>query len=77
MLNARIRKAWLDGALQIANVGDAVDLTYPVEQLGAGADVLEAIANGGHAFAQVLKDAKRPMVILGPARWRAPTARRS
>jgi NADH-quinone oxidoreductase subunit G len=67
VLNARIRKTWVNGALKIANIGPAVDLTYPVEQLGAGADALEVIANGSHAFAQVLKDAKRPMVILGPA----------
>ena len=66
VLNARIRKTWLTGDLKIANVGEAYDLTYPVEQLGAGADVLEAIAAGSHPFAQVLKDAKRPMLILGP-----------
>ncbi|MBU6444139.1 MAG: NADH-quinone oxidoreductase subunit NuoG [Alphaproteobacteria bacterium] len=66
VLNARIRKAWLNGNPRIANVGVAHDLTYPVEQLGERADVLEAIASGSHPFAQVLKDAKRPMLILGP-----------
>jgi NADH-quinone oxidoreductase subunit G len=65
VLNARIRKTWLYGALKIANVGAPVDLTYPVEQLGAGANVLEALADGSHAFATVLKNAKRPMLILG------------
>ncbi len=62
VLNARIRKTWLGGNLKLANIGAAVDLTYPVEQLG---DALEAVANGSHAFAQVLKDARRPMLILG------------
>ncbi|MDE2012775.1 MAG: NADH-quinone oxidoreductase subunit G [Alphaproteobacteria bacterium] len=66
VLNARIRKAWLNGNPRIANVGVAHDLTYPVEQLGEGADVLQALAAGSHPFAQVLKDAKRPMLILGP-----------
>ena len=65
VLNARIRKTWLNGALRVANVGQAYDLTYPVEQLGASASVLEEIAAGTHAFAQVLRDAKRPMLILG------------
>ena len=64
VLNARIRKAWVNGPVKIANIGRPVDLTYPVEQLG-GADVLSGIANGSHAFAKVLKDAKRPMVIVG------------
>ncbi|HKD46324.1 MAG TPA: NADH-quinone oxidoreductase subunit NuoG [Rhizomicrobium sp.] len=65
VLNARIRKAWLAGPLKVANIGPAVDLTYPVEQLGTDIGVLEAIAGGGHPFAKVLKDAKRPMIILG------------
>jgi len=65
VLNARIRKTWLNGNLKVANIGMPFDLTYPVEQLGAGVDVLSAIADGSHAFAQVLKDAKRPMLIFG------------
>ena len=65
VLNARIRKAWLNGNLKIAIVGASVDLTYPVEQLGANANLLEALADGSHAFAAVLKNAKRPMLILG------------
>jgi NADH-quinone oxidoreductase subunit G len=66
VLNARIRKTWLTGNLKIANVGVAYDLTYPVEQLGVSASALEAIASGNHPFTQVLKDAKRPMLVLGP-----------
>ena len=76
MLNARIRKAWLAGPLKVANIGPAVDLTYPVEQLGTDIAVLEAIAGGSHAFAQVLKDAKRPMIVLGVGRAHPPRRRR-
>ena len=65
VLNARIRKAWLASPLKVANIGPVVDLTYPVEQLGADITTLEAIANGSHVFAKTLKDAKRPMIILG------------
>jgi NADH-quinone oxidoreductase subunit G len=65
VLNARLRKVWFNSNPRIANVGEAYDLTYPVEQLGASPSVLEAIAGGTHAFAQVLRDAKRPMLILG------------
>ena len=35
VLNARIRKTWLAGNLKVANIGAPVDLTYPVEHLGA------------------------------------------
>jgi NADH-quinone oxidoreductase subunit G len=65
VLNARIRKTWLAGPLKVANIGPVVDLTYPVDQLGTDIVALEAIANGSHAFAKTLKDAKRPMIILG------------
>jgi NADH-quinone oxidoreductase subunit G len=67
VLNARVRKTWLFGKLKVANVGTAYDLTYPVEQLGASASVLEKIADGSHALTQTLKEARRPMLIIGPA----------
>ncbi len=66
VLNARIRKTWLAGGLTIANIGEAHDQTYDVTQLGAGADALAKIADGSHGFAKVLKDAKHPMIIVGP-----------
>jgi len=65
VLNARIRKAWSSGNVRIANVGTVYDLTYPVEQLGASPNVLKQIAEGLHPFTDVLKTAKRPMLILG------------
>jgi NADH-quinone oxidoreductase subunit G len=66
VLNARLRKAWLQGNLKIANIGQSYDLTYPIEQLGASPSVLEALADRNHAFGDVLRNAKRPMLILGP-----------
>ena len=65
VLNARIRKAWLGGALKIAGFGVSLDQTYPVENLGNDLSALSKIADGSHVFAKVLKDAKRPMVIVG------------
>ncbi|MBV9420609.1 MAG: NADH-quinone oxidoreductase subunit G, partial [Alphaproteobacteria bacterium] len=65
VLNARIRKAWANGSVQIAGIGVTMDQTYPVKNLGDGASVLEQIASGSHDFAKVLRDAKRPMIILG------------
>ncbi|HSZ74358.1 MAG TPA: NADH-quinone oxidoreductase subunit NuoG [Rhizomicrobium sp.] len=65
VLNARIRKAWLNG-LKIAGLGVTMDQTYPVQNLGSDAAALSAVADGSHEFAKVLKDAKRPMLVLGP-----------
>ncbi len=63
VLNARIRKRWRAGPFPVAMIGERADLTYPYEYLGAGADTLSGIA--GSKFAETLKGAQRPMIILG------------
>ncbi|HEX9446545.1 MAG TPA: NADH-quinone oxidoreductase subunit NuoG, partial [Dongiaceae bacterium] len=65
IINSRIRKRYLKGGLKMAVIGDKADLTYPYEHLGQGPDVLQQIAAGTHPFAEVLKNAKTPMLILG------------
>jgi NADH-quinone oxidoreductase subunit G len=65
VLNARIRKRYLQGGVRIALIGEETDLTYKHEYLGAGPDTLAEVARGFNAFAQVLKDAENPMIILG------------
>ncbi|MFC7332110.1 NADH-quinone oxidoreductase subunit NuoG [Rhodocista pekingensis] len=66
IVNARIRKRYLQGGLKkVAAIGPQVDLTYPVEHLGAGGDTLAALAEGRHPFAELLRTAERPMVIVG------------
>jgi NADH-quinone oxidoreductase subunit G len=65
VLNSRIRKRWCSAPTKIALVGAKVDLAYPYEHLGAGPDTLAEIANGKHAFADVLKAAGKPMIIIG------------
>ena len=65
VLNARIRKRYLSGHCAVASIGPAVDLTYPVERLGAGPATLRDLAEGKLAFAQKLKAAKNPLIIVG------------
>jgi len=65
VLNARIRKRYLQGGFKVGVVGPTGDLTYKNEYLGADAATLSEIASGKHAFAKVLKEAKNPMLILG------------
>ena len=64
VLNARIRKRWLAGGLRVGVIGERVDLTYPVEHLGAGAETLADVA-AGKGFGEVLAKAQRPLVIIG------------
>jgi NADH-quinone oxidoreductase subunit G len=65
VLNARIRKRWRTGQLKIGVIGDKADLTYAYDYLGAGTDSLGDLAAGKHSFAEVLKAAKNPIVLVG------------
>ena len=46
-------------------VGEEVDLTFPVEHLGAGPDALAKILKGSPMLKR-LQEAQRPAVIVGP-----------
>jgi NADH-quinone oxidoreductase subunit G len=72
VLNARIRRRWRQGGLSVAAVGARGDLNYAVDWLGNSTAVLRDLADGKHAFAKVLADAKAPMVIVGSAALRRP-----
>lgn len=65
ILNARLRKRFLMGDVKIGLIGEAFDLTYDYDHLSETADAVASIADGSHPFAQVLKDAERPMIVLG------------
>ena len=63
ILNARIRKRWRAGKFPIGVIGAKADLTYTYDYLGAGPETLAAAAR--HSFADTLRKAERPMVLLG------------
>jgi NADH-quinone oxidoreductase subunit G len=65
VLNARIRKRWRMGGFPIAVIGERADLTYSYEHLGAGPETLADVAAGRHAFANTLKAAKAPTILIG------------
>ncbi len=65
VLNARIRKRWRTGQLKIGVVGAKADLTYAHDYIGAGTESLADLAAGKHSFADVLKNAKNPIVLVG------------
>lgn len=69
IINARIRKRFLTGQLIVARIGGAqeklCELTYDVLDLGQDASILEELIAGKHAFSKTLKQAKKPMLIIG------------
>ena len=65
VLNARIRKRWLAGNFPVAAIGPVAELTYDAAWLGDGPQILTELLAGEHPFAEVLRAAQRPMLILG------------
>ncbi|WAC48892.1 NADH-quinone oxidoreductase subunit NuoG [Asticcacaulis sp. SL142] len=63
LINARIRKSWLKGDVQVAVIGEPYDLTYDYVHLGAGPKALKDLKK--HVFRDVLKNAKKPAVLVG------------
>jgi NADH-quinone oxidoreductase subunit G len=64
VLNARIRKRWrLAKSFAVGLIGQKAPLTYPYDYLGAGPETLASITR--HSFAEVLRKAERPLVIVG------------
>ncbi len=65
LINTRLRKRWFAGKLKAGVIGDRADLTFPYDYLGAGAETLGEIEAGRGAFAEALKGASHPMIIVG------------
>ncbi|SNB51240.1 NADH dehydrogenase subunit G [Arboricoccus pini] len=73
LVNTRLRKRYRQGGFKVGRVGPAFDLTYPVEELGAGPETLTAMIDQGLgsqiAFADVLRAASKPAMIVGPGAY--------
>ena len=65
IINARLRERYRMGGFPIGMIGPAADLTYKYEHLGDDPHLLERVAAGDHPFADVLKNATKPMLIVG------------
>jgi NADH-quinone oxidoreductase subunit G len=65
VLNARIRKRWISGKLRVGVIGERSDLTYGYDYLGSGPSSLSDLAAGNGLFADILKAASNPAVIVG------------
>jgi NADH-quinone oxidoreductase subunit G len=72
VLNARIRKRWRMGGFPIGVIGERADLTYPYDHLGAGAETLGVLAAGRNSFVEILKQAARPLVLIGQGAFSRP-----
>lgn len=65
LINSRIRKSYLNNKLHVANIGEDLELNYPIQQLGENPNILEQIINGQHPFCNMLENSKNCMLIIG------------
>jgi NADH-quinone oxidoreductase subunit G len=72
LVNVRIRKRWRVAPPPMALIGENVNLTYPYEYLGAGPETLSELAAGRIGFIERLREAKRPLIIVGPGALNRP-----
>jgi NADH-quinone oxidoreductase subunit G len=63
LINARIRKSWLKGAVSVGVIGEPYDLTYDYTHLGVGPKALKDFKK--HDFRRVLANAKTPAILVG------------
>ena len=65
LLNARIRKTWLEKRIPIAMIGQEIDLGYPCEYLGNNLKEIDKIGSARSGFAKEFKSAEKPLILLG------------
>ncbi len=65
ILNARIRKAFVNNNTKIISLNDVGDLTYPYESLDGQTQSIKNIFEGSDSISKKIIDAKHPMIIIG------------
>jgi NADH-quinone oxidoreductase subunit G len=65
ILNARIRKAYLQNKTKIISLNDVGDLTYPYESLDGDIENIKKITEDNHEVSSLIKEAKKPLIIFG------------
>ncbi|MBD1169232.1 NADH-quinone oxidoreductase subunit G [Pelagibacterales bacterium SAG-MED08] len=65
ILNARIRKTFVNNNTKIISLNDVGDLTYPYESLDGQTQSIKNIFEGSDEISKKILDAKHPMIIIG------------
>ena len=65
ILNARIRKTFVQKNVQIYSIGNPGDLTYDYKIIGNKTDDIKKILNNECDFSKKLLSAKKPIIIIG------------
>ena len=75
ILNARIRKAYLQNKTKIISLNDVGDLTYPYKSLDGDIENIKKITEDNHEISNLIKEAKKPLIIFGQSSLKTKSAK--
>ena len=75
ILNSRIRKSYIQNKTIIKSLNDVGNLTYPYEALNGDIDNIKNIAENNHEISKLIKEAKKPLIIIGQSALNAKSAK--
>ena len=75
ILNARIRKAFLQNKTKIISLNNVGDLTYPYESLDGDIENIKDIVEDNHRISNLIKEAKKPLIIFGQSALKSNSAK--
>ncbi len=70
ILNARIRKAYVNNNTKIISLNNVGDLTYPYQSLDGQTKTLNDIFEGKHEISKDIINSNKPMIIIGESLFR-------
>jgi NADH-quinone oxidoreductase subunit G len=65
ILNARIRKAYVNNKTKVISLNDVGDLTYPYENLDGQTQSIKNIFEGSNEISKEIISANKPMIVIG------------
>ena len=65
MLNARIRKSYLNNKTNIISINDVGDLTYPYKILSGKTQIIKDMIDNKNEISKNILDSRKPLIILG------------
>ena len=74
MLNARIRKAYLNNNMKVFSLNDVGDLTYPYKSLDGNTQFIKDIIENKNEISKSILEAKKPMIIFGESFFKIKSA---
>jgi NADH-quinone oxidoreductase subunit G len=75
MVNARIRKAYLNKNPKIISLNDVGDLTYPYQSLDGKTQIIKDIAENKNDISKLIINSKKPIIIFGESFFKIKSAK--